>query len=120
MGKCSLCGKYGHNKRTCKLKDINNTNRCIEKTDIEKTDIEKTDIEKTDIEKTDINKYIESENKFKQQLNTLKNININDEIYMISYKGISYIYHEKNNNKFIIDSKSNIIGVWKKGEIHFY
>ena len=125
MGKCSLCGEQGHNKRTCKL---NNAKRYTEthkvKKQIKQEENKKEDkqivVKQEEYKKEEkVNECIKSENDIKEELNALKNVNTNDEIYMISYKGISYIYHEKDNDKLIVDSKSNIIGSWKNGQIIF-
>ena len=130
MGKCSLCGEQGHNKRTCKLNDVKRSTETQKvKKQIkqkqqskqqEKIEEKQIVVNQEEYKKEEkVNECIKSEYDIKQQFNALKNVNTNDEIYMISYKGISYIYHEKDNDKLIVDSKSNIIGSWKNGQIIF-
>jgi hypothetical protein len=103
--KCSICGKSGHNKRKCPeivLKKEENVPKKEE-----------------NVPKKEENVPKKEENVPKKEENVPKKeeTDIYMEPYMISYQGISYIYSEKNGKKLIINSKTEEVGIWNKGEI---
>ena len=126
--KCSICGKPGHNKRKCpenELKKLENESKKLEneskKLENESKKLENEPKKPENEPKKPENEPKKLENEPKKLENEPKKLetDIYIEPYMISYQGVSYIYSEKNGSKLIINSKTEIVGMWDKGKIQW-
>jgi hypothetical protein len=119
--KCSICGKPGHNKRKCpeinsqKAETVPKKEETVPKNEETVPKKEETVPKKEET----VPKKEETVPKKEETVPKKEETDIYMEPYMISYQGVSYIYSEKNGGKHIINSKTEIVGLWNNGEIQW-